>query len=66
MPALSIIEAGKPEDSYIINKLRGMNIAEEGSTGVTATQMPPPPSSPLCEEKIALIEEWIANGAQDD
>ena len=66
MPTRSIIEAGKPEDSYILNKLRGMGIADKSSTGVAATQMPPPPSVPLCDAKIALIEEWIANGAQND
>ena len=65
-PSLSIIEAGQPGESYLVKKLRGTDIAEKSSTGAAATQMPPPPSRPLCDAKIDVIEAWIAAGAKND
>lgn len=62
-PTLSIIEAGNPHNSYLIHKLRGMGLAATASSGVPATQMPPPPTTPLCDERIQVIETWIRNGA---
>jgi hypothetical protein len=64
MPSAKIIDTDSPEDSYLLRKLRGMDIAEKASTGRASTQMPPPPSMPLCEEKLEVIEAWIRAGAE--
>lgn len=61
-PELDLIEPGKPEESYLINKLRGEDMAEKSGTGLTAQQMPRM-ANPLCEPIIERIEEWIRNGA---
>ncbi|MCG8555997.1 MAG: hypothetical protein MJD61_12030 [Proteobacteria bacterium] len=63
-PAVAIIEPGDPGKSYLLNKLSGMDIAARGSTGIPATAMPPPPNGMLCEHKIRMIEQWIAQGAK--
>jgi len=63
MPSAKLFDTDSPEDSYVLRKLRGMNIAAKSSTGGAATQMPPPPSTPLCEEQIQVIEEWVRAGA---
>ena len=63
MPSAKLFDTGSPEDSYVLRKLRGMRIAEKATTGVAATQMPPPPSTPLCAEKIDVIEAWVRAGA---
>lgn len=63
MPSAELFDESSPEDSYVLRKLRGMRIADESSTGVKATQMPPPPSTPLCAEKIDMIEAWVRAGA---
>jgi hypothetical protein len=63
MPELSLIEPGRPEDSYLIKKLRDMVIAAQSSSGAPSTAMPPPPSAALCEPKIRAIEAWITRGA---
>lgn len=59
-PELSIIEADKPEKSYLIHKLRGRSIAS------LSARMPRPPNAPLCDAKIDVIEAWIAAGAKND
>jgi hypothetical protein len=64
--ARKIIDPGHPEDSYLIAKLRNLDIADTASTGKPAEQMPPPPLSSLCEVKIARVEAWIAAGAKRD
>jgi hypothetical protein len=64
MPGAKIFDTESPEDSYLLRKLRGMDIAEKASSGRSSTQMPPPPSMTLCDEKIQVIEEWIRAGAK--
>ncbi len=64
MPDAKLFDTKSPEDSYVLRKLRGLNIAEKASTGRLSTQMPPPPSAPLCEEKIKIIEDWVRAGAE--
>jgi hypothetical protein len=64
MPSAKLFDTKSPEDSYVLRKLRGMKIAEKASTGRLSTQMPPPPSAPLCEEKIKIIEDWVRAGAE--
>jgi hypothetical protein len=65
-PTRKLIDPGHPELSYMLDKLRDMNIAAKASTGKPATRMPPPPSTPLCDPKIAAIEAWIKAGAKRD
>ena len=62
MDGVKLVDAGPPETSYVIHKLRNQNIADKDSRGDSATEMPP--GAPLCEAKIAAVEAWIAAGAQ--
>ena len=55
LPTIPLFAPGRPDDSYVIHKLRG--------THAQGTPMPPPPSSPLCEAKIQAVEAWIRAGA---
>ena len=55
VPTLSLLEPGRPEDSYIVRKLR--------NTHTVGTTMPPPPGAPLCEAKIQAVEAWVRTGA---
>ena len=52
-PSQMLIVAGDPSKSYLIDKMRGENMAE-GTESM-------PPGSTLCESKIQLVEDWISN-----
>jgi hypothetical protein len=57
------VEPGRPEKSYLVNKLRGT----QSSVGGLAERMPPPTAGePLTEEEILSIEAWISSGAPND
>jgi hypothetical protein len=62
-PALPLIEPGDPAASYLVRKLRGVDLGKQNGTGAPSTAMPPPPSPALCEAKIVAIERWIRAGA---
>jgi hypothetical protein len=47
------VAAGSPQDSLLVDKLRGNDVS---------TQMPLG-AEPLAEDEIAMIEQWIADGA---
>ena len=64
MPSAKLFDTDSPERSYLLRKLRGVEIADQASTGVASTQMPPPPTSPLCAAKIDAIEAWVKDGAK--
>src|SRR5262245_25530321 len=53
-----ILVPGKPDDSYLVQLLK-LN---------TARRMPPPKESPepLAKDKIAIIEQWVREGAKSD
>lgn len=51
-PDLMLVAPGSPETSYLVLKVKG-------SEGISGKRMPPPPKTPLMEEEIALIGEWI-------
>lgn len=53
-----LVVAGNPDASYLMDKLRGTNLAEN------TVQMPP--GMPLEAERIELVRAWIAAGAQND
>jgi hypothetical protein len=55
-PSKTIVVAGKPEDSYIIDKMRNRN--------VNGAFMPP--TGMIEEDRIELVERWIAAGAKND
>jgi hypothetical protein len=55
VPTLLRVEPGNPDDSYIVRKL-------EGGPGIVGDRMPQG-LPPLSSSQIALIREWIANGA---
>jgi len=55
VPTLSLLEPGRPEDSYIVRKLRNLQ--------TVGTAMPPPPAAALCEPKIQAVEAWVRAGA---
>ena len=50
-PDKKLIVPGDPSSSYLIDKMRGMNL----SAGTDSM----PPGSTLCESKIAIVEAWI-------
>lgn len=60
-PTLERVEAGDPDNSYLVNKLKGT----AGDVGGTDTQMPLGESA-LSDEEIEAIEEWITNGAENN
>ena len=57
MPTSLRVNPGFPDDSYIVQKI-------EGSAGITGQQMPLN-NPPLTAGQIAVIREWIFNGAVD-
>lgn len=54
---MNFIEPDKPNDSYLLLKIIGTNI--------NGSRMPLN-SSPLSQEQVGAITEWINNGAQND
>jgi len=61
-PSRSLVGAGDPTLSYLVDKLRGRDITALDSLGNEATVMPP--DQALCEVRIAAVEAWIEAGAQ--
>lgn len=56
-PGKVLVVAGDPATSYLIDKLRKR-------PGIVGDQMPN--TAPIEEERIQLVEEWIAAGAKND
>lgn len=56
---MELVEAGSSANSYLVAKLRGTQTAAGGTGG----QMPLGMSGPLPEATIALIEQWVDDGA---
>lgn len=54
--ASGVINLGNPRDSEMLEKMR-----EDDPDKI----MPPPPNEPMSDEQIALIEDWIEQGAKD-
>jgi mono/diheme cytochrome c family protein len=59
--ALKLVAPGAPEQSYLLNKLRGTQLQVGGS----GAQMPYG-ASPLPDSQISLIQQWITAGAPDN
>jgi hypothetical protein len=62
-PELARVDPSHPELSYIVDKLRGRDLGTVTTTMEPSEPMPLPPSKPLCEAKIEVVEEWIRQGA---
>lgn len=66
-PDRVLVIAGKPEASFLINKLRGTGLDNApGSTCATTNDRMPQRQPPLSDDKIAQIENWIRAGASCD
>lgn len=52
-----LVVAGSPDTSYLVDKLRKR-------PGIEGDQMPN--TAPIEEERIQLVEDWIAAGAKND
>jgi hypothetical protein len=60
---LKLVEPGRPEGSYLVNKLR----ATATSVGGLGDRMPPTyAGDALTEEEIQAVESWISRGAPND
>lgn len=57
MPSLLRIRPGDPDASYLVRKIQG--------TGIVANRMPLG-RAPLSAQEIALIRQWVAEGAQNN
>jgi hypothetical protein len=57
-PMRKIIVPGDPASSFMMDKLRNRNVPPPG------TSMPP--GLPIEEDRIDLVERWIAAGAPND
>lgn len=56
VPSLMRVKPGDPDNSYLVQKLKG--------TAAVGSRMPPPPRDPLTAQDIALIRQWISEGAK--
>ena len=52
-PETMLVAPGDPENSYLIQKMKGFQLAE-GTDSM-------PPGTTLCDGKIHLVEVWISN-----
>ena len=55
-PDFKLVEPGKPDDSYLLIKVRG-------DDEIVSQQMPP--GNPLPAEQVEIIRAWIASGAKE-
>ncbi|KYG09888.1 PE-PGRS family protein, partial [Sorangium cellulosum] len=55
-----LVVPGMPSQSYLINKLRNVDLCNGGK------RMPPPPNMALSEANIKKINDWICAGAPSD
>jgi hypothetical protein len=62
-PGLLRVDPSHPDSSYVVDKMRGRNLGIVTTTSEASEPMPLPPSKPLCEAKIEIVEEWIRQGA---
>ena len=60
-PSVKLIAPGDAANSYIVRKMRNINITDVSTTNKPAGMMPPITS--LCEPKIKAVEDWINGGA---
>jgi len=56
-----VVVPGDPDNSFLIDKLTG-DLPSNGNGG----SIMPPPIEAVSEEELALLEQWVADGAQND
>ena len=61
-PMRDLVEPSDPDNSYLMNKLDGVNLANRTAGGVSARM---PIGALLCEAKLEAVRDWIAAGAPD-
>ncbi len=66
-PQKQLVVPGKPELSFLLDKLRGAHLGEVPANDCADTNEPMPYGAPpLAAEKIAQVEQWIRDGARCD
>lgn len=63
VPRLRLVEPGRPGDSYLVHKLQGSmpTLTEcQSDAGTCGERMP---TAPLTDAQIAVVRQWIADGA---
>ncbi|HEY5948128.1 MAG TPA: lamin tail domain-containing protein [Kofleriaceae bacterium] len=66
-PNKLLVVPGKPEQSFLLDKLNGTNLSGTPAPGCADSNEPMPfGAPPLSADKIAQIEQWIRNGASCD
>lgn len=58
-PSRTLVVPGKPDDSYLLNKLTGNGMCPGG-------KLMPSPDAPLAADQIQVITDWICAGAKND
>lgn len=67
-PDMNIIEPGKPDASFLMYKMDGVECDKLTCAGdlTCGTYMPQPPSDQLPQAERDTIRRWIAQGAKND
>jgi|LNFM01.1.fsa_nt_gb hypothetical protein len=65
VPRLRLVEPGRPDDSYLVHKLLGTmsTLAECRADAMACGTRMPSPTQPLDAQQIAVVRQWIADGA---
>lgn len=65
-PGLARVKPGRPDESYLIQKLEGTHACSAGTCPNGCGSRMPPLGDPLAPEQIAQIRDWILHGAQNN
>lgn len=60
---LDLVEPGQRGQSYLVNKLRGVDLSARSCGGNLSSVRMPRMAPQLCEEILGVVETWIDNGA---
>ena len=65
-PIRALVLPGAPDDSTLVRKLEGdfTGLACDATKGC-GQRMPPPNHAPLTKPEIAVVRQWIADGAKE-
>jgi hypothetical protein len=62
-PGKMLVTPGKPEDSFLLDKVRGTATGTPQPDCANTNERMPLGATPLTNDQIAQIEDWIKNGA---
>jgi mono/diheme cytochrome c family protein len=65
-PGLARVKPGRPDESYLIQKLEGTHACNAAACPTSCGGRMPPLGDPLSPEQIAQIRDWILQGAQNN